>query len=101
MVAILIGLTIGVSISVWLGMKYSRKMTEIVFKYISQETVLIFLFSIIALLSFAEAGVYGLIIVLAVGLFSGWLNRKGAGYGVQFMALYAGNLFITLLKIAF
>ena len=101
LVAILIGLTIGVSISVWLGMKYSRKMTEIVFKYISQETVLIFLFSIIALLSFAEAGVYGLIIVLAVGLFSGWLNRKGAGYGVQFMALYAGNLFITLLKIAF
>ncbi len=101
LVAILIGLVIGVSISVWLGMKYSRKMTEIVFKYISQETVLIFLFSIIALLSFAEAGVYGLIIVLAVGLFSGWLNRKGAGYGVQFMALYAGNLFITLLKMVF
>lgn len=101
LVAILIGLVIGVSISVWLGMKYSRKMTEIVFKYISQETVLIFLFSIIALLSFAEAGVYGLVIVLAVGLFSGWLNRKGAGYGVQFMALYAGNLFITLLKLLF
>ncbi|MDY0214600.1 MAG: tripartite tricarboxylate transporter permease [Bacilli bacterium] len=101
LVAIIIGIVVGVSISVFLGMKYSRKMTELVFKYIAQETVLIFLFSIIALLSFAEAGVYGLIIVLAVGLFSGWLNKKGAGYGVQFMALYAGGLFITLLKALF
>ncbi len=101
LIAIGIGLVIGVSISVFLGMKYSRKMTELVFKFIAQETVLIFLFSIIALLSFAEAGLYGLIIVLAVGLFSGWLNKKGAGYGVQFMALYAGGLFITLLKALF
>lgn len=101
LVAILIGLVIGVSLTVWLGMKYSQKMTELVFKYIAQETVLIFLFSIIALLSFAEAGLYGLIVVVLIGLFSGWLNKKGAGYGVQFMALYAGNLFITLLNMLF
>ena len=99
LIAILIGLTIGVSITVWLGMKYSTKMTELVFKYISQETVLIFLFSIIALLSFAEAGLYGLVVVLLVGLFSGFLNKRGAGYGVQFMALYAGGLFIKLINI--
>lgn len=96
LIAILIGLAIGVSLTITLGMKYSHKMTELVFRYISQETVLIFLFSIIALLSFAEAHVYGLIIVILVGIFSGWLNRKGAGYGVQFMALYAGMLFVTL-----
>ena len=101
LVAIIIGLVIGLSITVSLGMKYSHKMTELVFKYISQETVLIFLFSIIALLSFAEAGIYGLIIVVGVGLLSGWLNKKGAGYGVQFMALYAGGLFITILKALF
>ena len=98
---ILIGLVIGVSLSTFLGMKYSRKMTELVFKYIAQETVLIFLFSIIALLSFAEAGLYGLIIVVLVGLFSGWLNKKGAGYGVQFMALYAGGLFIKIIHALF
>lgn len=101
LIAIVIGLVIGLSLTVWLGMKYSHKMTELVFKYISQETVLIFLFSIIALLSFAEAGLYGLIIVVSVGLLSGWLNKKGAGYGVQFMALYAGGLFITILKALF
>lgn len=101
LVPILIGLVIGVSLSTFLGMKYSRKMTELVFKYIAQETVLIFLFSIIALLSFAEAGLYGLIIVVLVGLFSGWLNKKGAGYGVQFMALYAGGLFIEIIHALF
>ncbi len=98
---ILIGLAIGVSLTVWLGMKYSSKMTELVFKYISQETVLIFLFSIIALLSLAEAGMYGLIVVLLIGLFSGWINKFGAGYGVQFMALYAGNLFVKFILMLF
>lgn len=101
LVAIVIGIVIGIGLTVYIGMKFSHKMTAFVFKYISQETVLIFLFSIIALLSFAEAQIYGLVIVLLVGLLSGFLNRKGAGYGVQFMALYAGGLFISWLNILF
>lgn len=97
LIPILIGLFVGVGITIFLGIKYAHKMTRWVFKYISQETVLIFLFSIIILLSFAEAGLVGLIVVLGIGLLSGWLNKLGAGYGVQFMALYAGNLFLTAL----
>lgn len=97
LVPLAIGIIIGVGVTIFLGLRYAHKMTKVVFKYISQETVLIFLFSVIALLAFAEAGLGGIIIVVGVGILSGWLNKKGAGYGVQFMALYAGNLFLTLL----
>lgn len=97
LVPIFIGIVIGAALSITIGLLFGRKMTKFVFKYISQETVLIFLFSVIAMLSFAEAGFSGVLIIVAVGLISGFLNKKGVGYGVQFMSLYAGNLFLTIL----
>lgn len=96
-VPIIIGVLVGAALSVTVGLTLGRKMTKFVFKYISQETVLIFLFSVIAMLSFAEAGFSGVLIIVSVGLVSGFLNKKGVGYGVQFMSLYAGNLFLSIL----
>lgn len=96
LVAILIGVVVALSLTVFLSLKYSSKMTEIVFKYISHETVLILLMSLVFLLVFLEAGILGVFIIILVGIISGFLNKKGVNYGVQFMILYAAPFIISL-----
>lgn len=90
--AILVGVIIALSITVYLSLKYSSKMTEIVFKYIPQEAVLALLIGLVVMLVFLDSGILGLFIILIVSLISGFLNKKGVSYGVQFMAFYAAPL---------
>src|SRR5690554_369103 len=90
--AILVGVVIALSITIYLSLKYSSKMTELVFKYIPQEAVLALLIGLVVLLVFLDSGIVGLIIILIVSLISGFLNKKGVSYGVQFMAFYAAPL---------
>lgn len=92
LIAIIIGVIIALSITVYLSLKYSSKMTELVFKYISQESVLILLLTLVFLLVFLDAGFIGVLIILVVGIISGFLNKAGVTYGVQFMAFYAAPL---------
>lgn len=101
LIAILIGVAIALSITVYLALKYSSKMTELVFKYISQESVLILLLSLVFLLVFLDAGFIGVLIILGVGIISGFLNKAGVNYGVQFMSFYAAPLILQLVQMIF
>ena len=95
--AILVGVVIALTITVYLSLKYSSKMTELVFKYIPQEAVLALLIGLVVLLVFLDSGIIGLIIILIVSLISGFLNKKGVSYGVQFMAFYAAPLLAQII----
>lgn len=95
--AILVGVVIALTITVYLSLKYSSKMTELVFKYIPQEAVLALLIGLVVLLVFLDSGLIGLIIILIVSLISGFLNKKGVSYGVQFMAFYAAPLLAQII----
>lgn len=101
MIAIIIGVIIALSITVYLTLRYASKMTEIVFKYISQESVLILLISLVFLLVFLDAGFLGVLIILVVGVISGFLNKAGVTYGVQFMAFYAAPLVLKYIEMIF
>lgn len=99
MFAIILGVVIALSITVFLSLKYSSKMTSLVFKYISQEAVLILLLSLVFLLVYLDAGLIGVLIILVVGIISGFLNKAGVTYGVQFMAFYASPFIVGMLGI--
>lgn len=94
--AILVGVIIGLTITVYLSLKYSSKMTELVFKYIPQEAVLALLLGLVVMLVFLDAGIKGLLIILVLSLISGYLNKKGVSYGVQFMAFYAAPFLLQI-----
>ncbi|VEU80002.1 tripartite tricarboxylate transporter permease [Haploplasma axanthum] len=98
MVAILIGVVIALTITVYLSLKYSSKMTRIVFKYISHEAVLALLLSLVFLLVYLDAGLLGILGIIVVGLISGLINKLGVTYGVQFMALYASPFILQILQ---
>lgn len=97
MIAIILGATIAIVITAYLSFKYASKMTNLVFRYVSQEAVLILLLTLVALLVYLDAGFIGIISILIVSFISGLLNKAGVTYGVQFMALYASPFIIQLL----
>lgn len=98
-IAIMIGVVVALTIIVYLSLKYASKMTRVVFKYISQEAVLILLLSLFVLLVYLDAGIIGVLIILGVSLIAGIFNKMGVSYGVQFMAFYAAPFILQLLGI--
>lgn len=95
--AILIGVAVALTITVYLSLRYSNKMTEIVFKYIPQEAVLTLLLSLVVLLVYLDSGFIGLLIILGISLISGFLSKKGVSFGVLFMSFYASPFIYELL----
>lgn len=61
---------------------------------IPHEAVLAVFVSFILLLSYMEAGVINIFGVFLIGLYSGFMNKLGVNYGVQFMTLYASSFIV-------
>ena len=99
LIAVLIGAGVALLITVYVSLKYASKMTEIVFKYVSHEAVLALLMGLVFLLVYLDSGVFGVLAILVVGIFSGYLNKQGVNYGVQFMALYAAPWIVEILQL--
>lgn len=96
LMAILIGVIVALTITVYLSLKIAPQMTKAVFKYISQESILILLIGIFILIVFLDSSFVGLLIYLPFALISGYLNKKGVNFGVQFMTLYASGYLLQI-----
>lgn len=96
LIAIIIGVLVALSITVYLGLKVAPQLTKFVFKYISQESILILLIGIFILIVFLDSSFMGLLIYTPFALISGYLNKKGVNFGVQFMTLYASGYILKL-----
>ncbi len=88
---IIIGAVIAILITYPIAILYSEKICKFVFEKISHEALLGLFFGIVVLIAYKDAGVINIAGVLVVGLLSGYLNKKGVNYGVQFMSLYCAK----------
>lgn len=93
-VSILIGSMLAASITYYIAMRFSSKITLFVLKKIPHEAVLGLFIGFILLLAYMDGGLINLFGVLLVGVVCGTFNQMGVNYGVQFMILYAAP-FIT------
>lgn len=85
---IFIAFSIALVVTMYLTLRFARKMTSLVFKYIPQEAVIALLIGLVVLIVYLDSGIAGLGLILILSLFSGFLNSKGVSYGVLFMSLY-------------
>jgi len=95
--AVVIGAAVALLITYFVIVKFARKITAVILKYVPHESVLGLFIGFILLLAYRDAGLVNIFGVLMIGLLSGSLNKMGVNYGVQFMALYAAPLLIDLL----
>ena len=96
-IAVLLGSAIAMAISYFLIIKYARRITSLILRYVPHESVLGLFIAFVLLLSYMDGGVINIFGVLMIGLLSGSLNKLGVNYGVQFMSLYAAPLLVELL----
>lgn len=96
-VAVLIGAAVAITISYFLITMYARRITSFILRHVPHEAVLGLFIAFILLLAYMDAGIINIFGVLMIGLFSGFLNKIGVNYGVQFMSLYAAPLLVQLL----
>lgn len=81
-----------------MAIKKARKWTEVMFRVVSHEALIGAFLGLICMLAFYEAGLFGIIVALCVGLFGGILhNFFGIHTGVQFMGYYASSWLVTTL----
>lgn len=93
-IAVLIGSMFAYPIAI----RHARKWTKLMFKYISHEALIGTFLGLIFMLAFYEAGLFGVMITLILGLFGGILNNLfDIHTGVQFMAYYASGWIVTTL----
>ncbi|MDR2180562.1 MAG: tripartite tricarboxylate transporter permease [Synergistaceae bacterium] len=86
----IIGIIGGALFAFPISVKKARSWTEIMFRKISHEALIGAFLGLIFMLAFYEAGLLGIMIALAIGIFGGFLhNRFGVHTGVQFMGYYA------------
>lgn len=69
--------------------RFAHVITKFVLTRIPHEAILSLFIAFIIMLAYMDAGLLNVIAVLIIGVFSGFLNKLGVNYGVQFMALYA------------
>lgn len=94
----LIGIIGGAMIAYPVAVKQGRKMTALMFKYVSHEALIGSFLGLIVMLSYYEAGLTGIFASLTIGLFGGVLNNLFEIHtGVQFMAYYASGFIVTTL----
>ncbi|KDE67913.1 tripartite tricarboxylate transporter TctA family protein, partial [Fusobacterium necrophorum BFTR-2] len=74
----------------------ARSWTEKMFKNISHEALIGSFLGLIFMLAYYEAGIFGIIVALSIGLFGGILhNLFDIHTGVQFMAFYASTWIVS------
>lgn len=77
----------------------ARKWTEAMFRHVSHEAMIGAFVGLVCMLSFYEAGLFGIIVTICVGLFGGILsNLFQVHTGVQFMGYYASTFIVTQLS---
>lgn len=97
LIPILIAAVISIIVAYVLTNRYASTISKFVLKKIPHEAILGLFISFIVLLSYMDAGIVNIFGVLLIGIVSGFLNRQGVNYGVQFMTLYAAPWIITKL----
>ena len=97
LMAALIGVGISLVITYILIVKYSKEICLFVFKRVPHEAILGLFVSLVALLSYMDAGWLNMAGVLLIGIVSGLLHRCGVNFGVQFMVLYSAPWLISVL----
>mgnify|MGYP000209179370 CR=1 FL=1 len=95
----LIGIVIGLLVPNYpIAMRYARRITELVLKYISHEALLALFIAIVATIGYYEAGITGLCLTMLIALVGGFLHKLGVHVGFQFMCFYSVSAILTLLK---
>lgn len=77
--------------------KYSRKLTLVVFRKVPAESLYGLFLAIVLILAYYDAGIAGIFGALAIALVSGVLWRLGTSLGVLFMTLVAAPTMAALL----
>ncbi len=78
--------------------RYSRKLTLIVFKRVPAESLYGLFITIVILLAYYDAGLRGILGVITVSIVSGILWRNGVSLGVLFMTLVAAPIIFAFIK---
>lgn len=93
-----IGLVFGCIFAYPMAIKKARKWSEAMFRHISHEALIGAFMGLVFMLAFHEAGIFGILVALVIGIFGGFLNNTfGIHTGVQFMAYYASSWIVTSL----
>jgi putative tricarboxylic transport membrane protein len=79
--------------------RYSRKLTLLVFKAIPAEPLYGLFLAIVVLLAYYDASLRGVLGVFIVSIVSGILWRNGVSLGVLFMTLVAAPTLFALIKL--
>jgi Tripartite tricarboxylate transporter TctA family. len=79
--------------------RYSRRLTLLVFKSVPAESLYGLFLSIVVLLAYYDAGLRGVLGVLVVSMVSGILWRNGVSLGVLFMTLVAAPTIFAFIKL--
>lgn len=95
LIPILMGALIAAAFAYLLTNIYASKISKFVLEKIPHEAILGLFIAFIVLLSYIDAGIVNVFGVLLIGILSGYLNKLGVNYGVQFMSLYAAPWIIT------
>jgi len=92
----IIGIIGGALFAYPLSIKKARSWTEAMFRHISHEALIGAFMGLICMLAFFEAGLFGIIVAIVIGIFGGILNNLfGIHTGVQFMGYYASGYIVT------
>lgn len=93
-----IGIIFGCLFAYPMAIKKARKWSEAMFRHISHEALIGAFMGLVCMLAFHEAGLFGIIVALVIGVYGGFLNNNyGIHTGVQFMAYYASSWIVTSL----
>lgn len=95
LMAVIPATIIAMIIAYTLTNRNASKITNFVLKKIPHEAILGLFISFIILLSYIDAGLINIFGVILIGIVSGYLNKQGVNYGVQFMTLYAAPWIIS------
>ena len=96
---IVLSATIGAAIAYTVLVKYSRKLTLLVFRRVSAEALYALFISIVLLLGYHDAGLAGIFGVLIISIVSGLLHEMGVSLGVLFMTLVATPVITAFIKL--
>lgn len=96
-VVILVSALVAIFVSYFLTNRFASTITKFVLTKIPHEAILGLFVAFIVLLAYMDAGLINIFGVILIGTVSGYLNRLGVNYGVQFMSLYAAPWIITQL----
>jgi len=88
-VATLIGALVACLLTFYIAVKFSRQISRFVFNRIPHEALIALFISLVVMLAYMDAGWINVAGVATVGIFAGFLHRKGVNYGVLFMILYS------------